>query len=253
MSILDQIKSSNNVEERSNDYVVGTSDFSPLPSGLYKARIEMAYIKPSAGGALGVTIILQVFRAEGEPRKVSQTFYITNKKGENFYTSNGKQYHMMGYSQVNDICLLLTNKSLTELKTEDKNVEVFNYSTMSNEIEILPVLTDILGKDVGVCLVQKRTNKTQKQGDKYVPIAAERIFNEIDKVLLIKSGNAFTHTEISKGLDEPEFINNWLKKWDGELRDDYQEVGQQGANSTSTTPPWEGGGTTATSSKLDIG
>lgn len=230
MSIFGQIKQDANVEQQKD--VVAGSGFQPLESNLYKAKIEMAYVKPAQSGALGVTIKFNVSeKGKDKPTPFTQTFYVTKRPtqaqkdagelGDTFYVSNDKKYNLAGFNHVNDLTNLLLGLSLTEVNTEDKTVKIYNSAEQKELEEIVPVMTGLIGKDLALAIIKVRTNKSEKQGNTYVPTAEERVFNEVDKFL---TPEGFTSLEKTHGLSEPEFANKWLDKWKDQTKDQYKEV-----------------------------
>lgn len=239
MGLFANIKQAQDVKQ-TEDRVVGP--FKPLPSGIYKAIIKQMYAKPAQSGALGVTIEFEIHPQQGEPRKFTETYYVTNKNGENYYVNknNGEKHYLAGFNHINDICLGLTQKSIFELETEGKielkNIKVYNYTTKKDEIEQLPTFVSLLDKEIALGLIYKRENKNTKVGDTYQPTAEVREYNTLDKVFLLKDGVPFTHNEVKAGLNEPVFVNQWLDQWKNQINDQYKEV-QGNGSSTNTTQP----------------
>lgn len=237
MGLFSNIKQAQDVKE-AEDRVGG--GFTPLESNVYKAIIKQAYAKPSQSGALGVHIEFEIHPKDGKARKHTESFYVTNKNGENFYTDkNGDKHPLAGYNHVNDIALGLTGQTLAELeangKIEPKNVKVYNFTTKKEEIEQLPILIPFLDKEIAVAIVKRRENKTKKVGDTYEPTNEERVYNAVEKVFAIKDGNPFTTKEIKAGLTEPKFVMEWLDYWKDRTDDRYKEVaGASGSSSSST-------------------
>lgn len=237
MGLFSSIKQAPDVKE-AEDRVGG--GFAPLESNLYKAIIRQAYAKPTPSGSLEVRIEFEIHPKDGNPRKHTESFYITTKNGENFYINkNGDKMPLAGYNHVNDIALGLTGKTLDELdkegKIEVKNVKVYNFTTQKEEIEQLPVLVPFLEKEVALAIIKRRENKKKKVGDDYEPINEERIYNAVEKVFTLRDGNAFTTKEIKSGLNEPKFVFEWLNHWKGKLDDKFKEVADSSNSSTGSS------------------
>lgn len=238
MGLFANIKQAQDVKQ-TEDRVGGS--FKPLPSGVYKAVIKQMYAKPAQSGALGVTIEFEIHPQQGDPRKFTETYYVTNKNGENFYVNknSGEKHYLAGFNHINDICLGLTQKTMFELEAEGKielkNIKVYNYTTKKDEIEQLPTFVSLLDKEVGLGLIHKRENKNAKVGNDYVPTAEAREYNAVDKVFLLKGGLPFTHNEVKAGLAEPQFVTQWLDKWKDQVDDQYKEV--TGSTTSGTTQP----------------
>lgn len=86
-----------------------------LPTGVYDATIDVAYITTSSGGAKAFNFVLDI-----DGKKVRETTYVTNKKGEVTYTKDGKKHALPGYSLVNAIAKLTCGKEIPSLAFEKK-------------------------------------------------------------------------------------------------------------------------------------
>lgn len=235
MGLFSNIKQATDVKQ-TEDRVGGS--FKPLTSGVYSAIIKQMYAKPAQSGAIGVTIEFEVQPQQDKPRKFTETYYVTNKNGENFFTDKaGNKQYLPGFNHVNDLCLGLTQKTMFELeaegKIEPKNIKVYNYTTKKDEIEQLPTFVPLLEKTVALGLIERRENKTTKSGNEYVATAEERVYNTLDKVFLLKDNQPFTHNELKAGLNEPKFVQQWLDNWKDKVDDRYKEVEGSSSNGSS--------------------
>ncbi len=247
MSLLNNIKNATNAEQDS-DFIPGTGfEKEIFESGLYKAKILMAYVKPSSSGAIGVHFTFEINSASGEKKTFENSFWITNRNQENFYTTkDGKQYFMRGYNQVNDLCKSVLKKSISEINTEDKTVQIYNFQARKKEPEIVPVITELLERDVILCLIKIRTNKQVKAADGSWQDSQEEVYkNEIDKILINHESLAVTRIELENGDTSQKFATGWVTRWKGKERDQYAQVAAPG----TTAPASAGSTTTAT---LDI-
>lgn len=236
MGLFDNVKRATNAQEV-QDRVGG--GFQPIKSGVYKAAIKQMYAKPSKSGAIGVTIEYEIRPQQGNPRKFTETYYVTNKNGENFYIDkDGQQQYLPGFSHVNDMCLGLTGKTMFELndegKLELKNIKVYNFTTKKDEIEQLPTFVPLLDKELALAILERHENKTKQVNGAYVPVNEKRIVNVVEKVLLLKDGVPFTHLEVKAGVNEPKFVTEWLEAWKDKVDDRYEEVA--GGASTAAAP-----------------
>lgn len=199
--------------------------FQPLESGVYKGKISMAYGLKSQRGAMGVRIetTLQV---DGKPRKYTQTYWVTNAKGETTYEDkNGQKHYLAGFNHVNAICHLLLNKSLNQLATEEKTIQI------GDKLEPVPVITELLDKPLALGILKVRQNKQVKSGNEYVPTEEEQFVNDVDYVF---NEDGLTHLEWKNGKEEPEFIFKWKEAnvGEGKYRDKYKEVKKSTKSST---------------------
>lgn len=236
MGLFSNIKQAQDVKQ-TEDRIGGT--FKPLPSGVYKAIIKQMYAKPAQSGAIGVTVEFEVHPSNEKPRKFSETYYVTNKDGHNYYVDkSGEKQYLIGFNHVNDLCLGLTKQSLFELseagKIELKNIKVYNFTTKKEEIEQLETFVSLLDKEVALGLIYRRENKNKKVGNEYIPTSEAREYNTLDKVFLLKDGLPFTHNEIKAGLEQPTFVNQWLDSWKDRMDDRYKET-DNGSSSNSSS------------------
>lgn len=189
--------------------------FQPLPSGVYKGKVEVAYGLKSSRGAMGVRIECNL-NVDGKPRKYTQTYWVTNAKGETTYTDkNGQKHNLAGFNHINAICHMLAGKSLNQLVTEDRSIKV------GDKLEIVPVITELLDKELALGILHIRQNKQVKSGDTYVPSEDEQFINEVDYVF---NANGLTYIEVRNGKTEPEFIFKWKEANEGKVKDKYKEV-----------------------------
>lgn len=233
------VTNSQNLEKQEADVIGG--NYTLLESGIYPATITKAYITESKNGALGVNLEYSVVidEANNTIQKINMTEWVTNRNKETFYKKDGKEYGLPSYNKMQDVLGVIAKTTLEETDTPTGNVAVRNFETGKDEIKQYPIVKDLLDKKIAVCVLKCRTNKQKLDGNKYVPIAEERNFNEVDKVL---TADCLTKTERDNGLTEPEYATKWKEKWEGNTKDTYKEV----ASETNS-------GSGATTQTLDIG
>lgn len=184
-------------------------------SGVYEATIKTAYAGQSEGGAKNVTLLLDT--PEGEYR---ETVYVTNRAGENFFLNKQdktKKVPLPGFTTIDDICIMTTDKPLSEQAVEDKVVKIYDFDAKAELPKSVPVLTELTGKKVYIGVIKTIENKNEKVGDEYVPTAETRDVNSIDKVFHHPS--KITVVEARRGAAEPEFHDKWAEKNKGVTRD----------------------------------
>jgi hypothetical protein len=188
--------------------------FAPLETDAYDTTIKVAYAMQSAGGAHGVVLIGDI-----GGREYRETLWVTNRKGENFLNKDDKtkKVPLPGFTVVDDICLATTEKPLSEQPTEDKVVNVYDADAKKEVPKSVPVLTDLIGKTVTLGIVKQLVNKSEKQGDEYVPIADTREENVIEKVF--HTPTKMTMVEARNGKTEASFFQTWLDRNKGQVRD----------------------------------
>lgn len=210
--------------------------FQALETDTYVATIKMAYADQAPSGARNVTFLFDINGTE-----FRETIYITNKAGQNWFPNkqdNTKKVPLPGFTTVDDICLVATGSPLAEQPTEDKMVKIWDREARQELPKAKPVLTELLGKTVGLGIVKQTVDVTEKQGDAYVPTGKTRDENTIDKVFDVDT--RLTVVEAKNGLEKGVFIESWTEKNKGQTRDrtakDSAKNGRPGASNNNTPP-----------------
>lgn len=210
--------------QESGDRIGG---FSRLETDVYEGNIKMAYAGTSKGGSKFVHLTLDINGAE-------HTFieYVTSAKtGDNTYKkADGTSHALQGYSTINDLCMVTTNKPLNKQDIQVKKVKVYNPEVQKEEPTDVPVLMELLGKPVKVAITLIRENKRKLEGKTYVDTAEAQEKNEISK--FFHATKNITLTEAREKITEPTFLPKWLERNKGVTRDNYKEV-KGGAQSGS--------------------
>lgn len=187
----------------------------PLESGIHTGKIKAAYAGKSSGGATSVTLMIDMGGKE-----YRETIYVTSKKGDNFFLSKdtpAKKVPLPGFTVIDDICLIATGKPLSEQETDDKIINIYNYDEKKEIPTSVPMLVELLGKDISLGIFKNLENKNVKQGDEYVPTAETRETNNIEKVFHPEM--KLTVAEARAGQDEPKFWDSWEERNKGNTRD----------------------------------
>jgi hypothetical protein len=229
--------------------------FSRLDTGSYTGLIKVAYAGQSAGGARNITIV-----ADLDGREFSETVYITNKKGENFYSvkdkdkkETGKKAPLPGFTTVDDICLVTTGEPLMAQPTEDKILKIYDPEARAEMPKSVPVLTELTGKMITLGIVKTLENKSVNDGNgNYIPTEETREVNSIDKVF--EATTKATVVEAKQAAEagtaiNPVFHDAWVEKNQGKTRDktDKSIAGSAGAGRPGRpagAPPQAGNATT---------
>jgi hypothetical protein len=223
MSLLANLNTDSNIADEKDS--VGGSRV--RESGLYPMTISLAYLTKSAGGALALNLLLK-----DDDGDVRQQLWITNKKGENFYTDkkNEKQY-LPGFNMANSLCLLTLGKEISALDTEDKVINLYNYETKSDVPTKVDMIVDLLNQDILVGLLKQTVDKTQKNEStgEYVPTGETREENEVDK--FFRAADRMTSSEIRAQAETAVFADTWAAKWTGNVRNKAK-----GATGTAGAP-----------------
>jgi len=226
--------------QKSEDRLGGSQVFA---TGMYKALIKMLYFTESEGGAGFANIKLEI-----DGKDYSERFLISNKKGENFWTKDGKSSFFDGFLTLDAICLMTTEEDFSSLLNdiEEKSVKVWNSETRSEVNTEVPVLMPVIGQTIDVLLVHKKANKQKKNNDGvYENINEAREFNEIVKVL---ADDGRTVNEITDEMQEAVFAPKWLERWDGKVMDTFKEV--EGTGTSGRPSPNKAGGGKGRSSSM---
>ena len=198
--------------------------FSVLETDIYAGKIKVAYAGQSPGGAQCVTLLIDF-----AGREHRETIYITTKKGDNFFMnkeSPPKKVALPGFTTIDDICQVTTGNPLSMQKAEDKIVNVYDPEAKKELPKSVPVLVDLVGKDVLLAIQKSTVDKTVKQGDAYVPTGESRDENTIEKVF--HSELRITVVE-AKDADKNNrapvagFIDAWVERNKGKTRDKRQD------------------------------
>ena len=197
--------------EETQDRIGG---FRVLESDAYTGEIKMAYAgKASGSNAQSITVLLA--HDGGEYR---ETFWITNRNGENFYTKDGKKIGLPGFSIIDDLCLVTTNKPLAQQTTEEKVVSLYDYDAKKEVPTSVAMLVELLGQKVTFGIQKHLKNKQAKDGNGvYQDTADSREENVTDKIFHFPSN--LTVVEARKNIQTPTFYGAWVEKNKGQTQD----------------------------------
>ena len=207
--------------------------FSKFETDAYDAKIKVAYAGQSDGGARNVTVVADIGGKE-----YSETIYITNKQGENFFLNKQdttKKVALPGFTTINDICLVCTDEGALEFQpAEEKVVNIYDYELKRDVPKSVMVLTSLTGKDVTLGIQKILENKNEKKGNEYVPIADTRETNAIQKVF--HAATKMTVLEAQQGATEAAFYPAWVDKNKGQTYDKRSIKDGQGGKTAGGAP-----------------
>lgn len=208
--------------EKSEDRLGG---FSVLDSDIYEIAIKAMYAGESRKGAMSVTLI-----GDAGGREYRETFYVTNRNKENYYTRDGKKMPLPGFTAVDDICLIATGKPLADQDTEDKVINIYDYDEKKEVPTTVPMLVEALGQKVALGILKQLENKNvQNDSGEYVASEETREINVVDKVFHPEL--KLTVNEAKEGKEEAKFWDSWSSRNKGEVRDRREiKEGQGGAS-----------------------
>lgn len=225
--------------EEAQDRIGG--GFRVLESGAYTGKIKAAYAgKASASNAQNVTVILET-RENGEYR---ETFWVTNKDGQNFYLDKNdktKKHALPGFTIIDDLCLVTTNKPLSQQVAEDKVMNVYDPDQKAEVPKSVPMLIELLGKEVTFGIIKEVKNKQKKDSNGvYQDTDETREENVTDKIFHYPSN--LTVVEAKKNVQTPAFYGSWIEANKEKTRDrtNKNAAGQNGRAGRPGTPPKAG-------------
>ena len=221
--------------EKAEDRLGGGGVFE---TGIYSGKIKMAYAGKSPGGAQNVSLIVDL-----GGREYRETIYITNKKGENFFLNKqdaSKKVPLPGFTTINDICMLTTEKPLAEQDVQDKTIKVYDFDLKKEVPTVVPVLMELLDKPISLAILKERVNKNVKNANtgEYEATADERDQNVIDKTFHTET--KLTIVEAEQGNEVGVFWDKWAEKNDGKTRDKREIKDGQAPSGRPGAPPKAG-------------
>ena len=210
--------------EESSDRLGG---FRIHDSGPYTGKIKAMYAgKSTTSNAQSVTVIVDT-REDGEYR---ETFWVTNGKGENFFTDKNdktKKNFLPGWTIVDDICLMTTNKGLADAISEDKMMNVYDAEAKKEIPKSVPMFVEVLNKDITLGIIKETKNKQKKDSNGvYQDTDETRDENITDKVFHFPSN--LTVVEARKKIQTPTFYGAWVERNKGQTRDRTNKNTQSG-------------------------
>lgn len=209
--------------EKSEDRLGG--GFKALETDIHIMTIKALYAGQSDGGALSLNLIADV-----NGNEYRETFWITNKKKENFFyskdekdkmakdpTYKGKKAPLPGFTVADDICLIATDLPLAQQKTEEKVIKLYDFDAKKELPKTVDMITAAIGKKIALGVLKVLENKNELVGNEYVPTAEERELNTTDKVF--HPEQKITVAEARDGQTEAKFWDSWLDRNKGKIRD----------------------------------
>lgn len=210
---------SNEGLEEAGDRVGG---FTVFESDTYTGTIKALYAgKAANSNAMSITLHLDLGGKE-----YRETFWVSNKDGQNFYhpkdgqgnRDTTKRNPLPGFTHIDDLCLMTTDKPLSQQATEEKIMNIYNFDEKKEVATAVQMIMEPLGKTVTLGILKQTVDKTAKDAaGVYQPTGETREENVTDKVFHDPSG--LTVTEAKNGVKTPEFLNKWLSKNKGQTRD----------------------------------
>lgn len=219
---LSNLQTDANIQDEQD--VIG--GYQPLESGLYNHKVTLAYINPSAGGALGLVLHLE----DETGKELRYTAWMTSgvAKGQrNYYERNGQKHYLPGFILANSLCLLTVGKEISQMDTEEKVINIYSREAGAEVPTKVQMLTELLGAEIISGVIKQKVDRTQRNdAGEYVPTGETREENEIDK--FFRASDRMTTAEIRAQASEATFINQWEARWKGQVRDRSTGAAQTG-------------------------
>ena len=204
-----------------------------LDAGGYTGTVKLAYVgKSSKTDAQSITVLVDVKGFE-----YRETFWITNRNGENFYADKKdpkKKMPLPGFTQVDDLCLLTTGFPLAQQDIEEKVVNLYDFDAKKEVPQNVPVLVDLIGKEIAMGVLRETVDKTKlnESTGSYDPTGETRDQNVVDKFFHAESLR--TVTEVRQDIKEAVFYPKWVEKNAGKVRN--RATGGQGKTGAPGAP-----------------
>lgn len=200
-----------------------------LESGLYPAKVALAYITKAKSEALA--LVLQLKTSTG--KDIKQTLWMTGGKDKgcaNFYIDkDGQKQYLPGFVHANNLALLTVGREISELDTETKVVNVYSFDAKAEVPTKVEMVMDLIGQEILVGLLKQTVDKTTKNEatGAYVPTGETRDENEIDKFFRMR--DSMTVAEIRAKAEEAVFVGTWAAKWKGVTKNKAKGAASGGA------------------------
>ena len=217
-----------NVETQS---IEGTGGGFAWESGVYDATIKMVYLNQSKTEAVSFNIILE--KNSGNFAELRESFWVKSGKAKGnktFYTKDGKDYPLPGYSVANSMCVAVTGDRLPKCmdSAEKKTVKVWNPEHKKEMPTERPVITSLIGKTVKVAVHQVIEDKQAKnEKGEYVSTGTSRTVNQCK---FFGNTEGKTAEEIT-GKEAATKFDKWAQKNTGTVID--KSTKSKGVNSAA--------------------
>jgi hypothetical protein len=204
---IEALKMGADVEATDEDVLPSGGGFT-LATGLYPMIVDNAYLDKSSGGAMNMNIHLKI--KGGDKRIFRHKIYMTSGKakgGNPFYVKDGKKYPLPGYTLCDHVTKICAGLPVSQITPEKKLVKLYDFDQKAEVPREVPVVTEIVGKELLVGIQAKRENKrVQDSSGNWVDGPEPRDFDEVTKVF---HPDGFTVTEKAAEAEEAKFVQKW--------------------------------------------
>lgn len=200
-------------------------------SGVHDATVKLAYLDQAKSEAVSCTIVL----TKSDGKELRESFWIKSGKEKGhktYYTKDGKDYPLPGYSVANSLCVAATGESLAKAISlaEKKTINVYNAEQKKEVPTQRPVLVTLLNKQVKVAVHQVLEDQQKKNAaGAYESTGKTRTTNECK---FFGNMEGKTAEEITKG-EEASMFQKWAEKNTGQVIDKTDKK-KDGADSAAS-------------------
>lgn len=221
--MLDALKKSADIQGEERDTVGGYL----LETDVYDFTINMAYIDKSKYGATSVNLLFKT--ADG--RNYKETVYVTNRQGENFYDKGQGKKYLPGFLLVEAITMLSIGKSISDVSTEEKTVNVYDGALKKETPQKRQVIMELIGQPItlGVELQEVDVTKLDQATNKYLPTGDVKKVNAITKAF--RTADKMTAPEITAEATEAAFYTKWIETFRGKIAEKATKKAANGGTS----------------------
>lgn len=184
-----------------------------LESDIYTGTIKAFYGGQSEKGAKFVHVVL----TKEDGKDYSETIYVTNQKGENFFAGKdrdgkltGKNNPLPGFTVIDDMATCATGLPLCDLEFEDRVVNIYDFDAKKELPKTVKSADAMIGQTVSVGILKILENKGVKNEatGKYDATSEEIYKNGIDKVW-----NTEVQMTVAEARDGVTENGVYWKKW----------------------------------------
>lgn len=199
-------------------------------SGVYDATVKMVYLNQSASEAVSLNVILE----NSTGKELKESFWIKSGKAKGnktYYTKDGKDFPLPGYSIANSMCVAITGESLPKCMdtAEKKTINIYNPELKKEAPTERPVLMSLVNKPVKVAVHQVVEDKQAKDASgNYVSTGESRTVNQCK---FFGNTEGKTAEEITTKADAVKF-DKWAEKNTGSVID--KTTKSKGSNSAAS-------------------
>lgn len=227
-------------------------NYTVLPTNVYDATIEDVYLQASTKAdskSVSAVVVYKIDNPADPENPVEHTarHTILGVDGSNVTkdAKTGQKKYLFGFENLNTLALVASSKELRELTQKNQLVEIYDASVRKKVATEVPVLAELSGKRVKLLVEEQRVNKkVQNPKGEWVPTNEDKQTNQVVKTVH-HSGK--TLTEGREGTEDALFVNAWLEKNKGKIKDKFKPVAD---TATAGVPGGSAGAASGTAKPL---